>query len=273
MKANILPKPGTLIAAGFLALGVSGCGNNKMLEQRLGALDADIKGMATKQQQTELALADASKEVARLRELAAQFEKASSEPAPAAAGSGLSGLPELKDRAILLKSLKHLSLEKEDEIKAMVQENSAEVEGYGEPVLQMPDFFTHPYSAEVVVRIRKDGQSIEVPVPFRADWEGNWKLPDSNTVKERVMIAASGGNVGGPPSRPTMPNVPGVAGVREIDARSAPQAVPDPKALSAAQTKPAPPPQPPPGPRMPNIPGVSGVREIDLTGKDIFKEP
>lgn len=267
MKTTKLPKSATLIAAGLLALGFSGCGNNQMLEQRLGALDAEIKGMAAKQQQAELAQAAAQEEVARLKELAAQFEKASAEPTPApvATSNGLAGLPALKERAALLKSLKHLSLDKEEEIKAMVQQNSAEVEGYGEPVLQMPDFFTHPYSAEVMVRIRKDGQSIEVPVPFRADWEGNWQLPDSTTVKERVMLAASGGSVGAPSSKPTPPGVPGP--------RSNPQAVPDPVVLTNTQPKPAPPPQPPPGPRMPNIPGVSGVREIDLTGKDIFKEP
>jgi hypothetical protein len=261
MKTTKLPKSAALMAAGFLALGLSGCGNNQMLEQRLGALDAEIKGMAAKQQQAEAAQAAAQDELARLKNLADQFEKASAEPTPKAA-TGLSGLPELKDRALLLKSLKHLSLEKEDDIKAMVQENSAEVEGYGEPILQMPDFFTHPYSAEVVVRIRKDGQSLEVPVPFRADWEGNWQLPDSRTVKDRVMIAASGGSVGAPPA--------GATGSGGVAAGSAPQ---PPPVVANTPPKPQPPPQPPPGPRMPNIPGVSNVREVDLTGKDIFKEP
>jgi hypothetical protein len=261
MKTTKLSKSAALMAAGFLALGLSGCGNNQMLEQRLGALDAEIKGMAAKQQQAEAAQAAAQDELARLKNLADQFEKASAEPAPKAA-SGLSGLPELKDRALLLKSLKHLSLEKEDEIKAMVQENSAEVEGYGEPVLHMPDFFTHPYSAEVMVRIRKDGQTLEVPVPFRADWEGNWQLPDSRTVKERVMITASGGSVGAPPA--------GSTGSGGVAAGAAPQ---PPPVVANTPPKPQPPPQPPPGPRMPNIPGVSNVREVDLTGKDIFKEP
>lgn len=263
MKATKSPISGALIAAGLVGLGLTGCGNNQMLEQRLGALDAEVKGMAAKQQQAEAAQAAASQEVARLKELAAQFEKASAEPSPAPA-PGLSGLPELKDRALLLKSLKHLSLEKEDEIKAMVEENSAEVEGYGEPVLEMPDFFTHPYSAEVVVRIRKDGQSLAVPVPFRADWEGNWKMPDSKTVRARVVAAATG-ETPGPKAQPQIPNTGGgVAGV-----------APDPLVLpnSTQPPKPQPPPPPPPGPRMPNIPGVSGVKEIDLTGKDIFKEP
>jgi hypothetical protein len=262
MKTTKLPKSAALMAAGFLALGLSGCGNNQMLEQRLGALDAEIKGMAAKQQQAEAAQAAAQDELARLKNLADQFEKASAEPTPKAA-SGLSGLPELKDRALLLKSLKHLSLEKEDEIKAMVQENSAEVESYGEPVLQMPDFFTHPYSAEVVVRIRKDGQSLEVPVPFRADWDGNWQLPDSRTVKDRVVAAARGEAVG--------PNVSSQPQAVATTANPPPGG--NPAAPANAQTRPQPPPQPPPGPRMPNIPGVSNVREVDLTGKDIFKEP
>lgn len=258
MKTTKLPKSGALLAAGFLILGVSGCGNNQMLEQRLGALDAEIKGMAAKQQQAEAALADASKEVARLRELAAQFEKASAEPAPAAASNGLAGLPALKDRAVLLKNLKHLSLDKEDEIKAMVQENSAEVEGYGEPVLQMPDFFTHPYSAEVIVRIRKDGQTLEVPVPFRADWEGNWQLPESKTVKERVMMAARGETLASQGQMQVVTKTTTDQG-NQGQAKPAPQ--------------PPAPPQPPPGPKPPPLPiGVSGVRELDLTGKELFKE-
>lgn len=177
----------------------------------------------------------------------------------AAAPSG-GGFPELLPEEQLTVTLEQAALEKRREVAAALKAKGLEVTGYGNPEIIMPVEFTHPYKAEVPVTINQGGRQFTAPLTFRADWQGQWQVEDTEALVRTIIASARGSQATSLEGSPA----PRFGGGSVANTPTNP---------SPAQQQPTkPPPQQPPSRPVqtgPNVPGAN-VREIDLTGKEIF---
>lgn len=176
-----------------------------------------------------------------------------------AAPSG-GGFPDLLPEEQLTATLEQAALEKRREVTAALKAKGLEVTSYGNPEIIMPVEFTHPYKAEVPVTINQGGRQFTTPLTFRADWQGQWKVEDTEALVQTIIASARSGQTTSPEGTPA----PRFGGGSVAN---------NPSNQPAAQQPPTQPPpqQPPSRPAQtgPNVPGAN-VREIDLTGKELF---
>ncbi len=173
---------------------------------------------------------------------------------PASAGGGGGGFPPaLLPEETLAEGLEQAALEKRREVGAALKAKGLEVVGYGQPEITPPVEFTHPYRADIALTVSQGGRQFVAPLTFRADWQGQWQVEDTEKLVKLIIAAGQGG--GPAPAAPPRFGGGSVA--------TAPAAQPAPQ-----QAQPAPPP-PRPAASGPSVPGAN-VREIDLTGKEIF---
>ncbi|MEZ5301914.1 MAG: hypothetical protein R3F11_14895 [Verrucomicrobiales bacterium] len=94
----------------------------------------------------------------------------------------------------LRKSIGALAADRQPEVKDILSDLGYEITGSIGPEVES----FKPYRAHLLLGIRKgDGASSDVPVEFRADWDGEWDVPTGEALRRKIKEAIEASESGG----------------------------------------------------------------------------